>query len=217
MSKLFLENPVRHWILLAPVHDSKEVNLHCSKKTSEVRQQAHGHLDANFEIGIHDQKSFAPEAIAAGMAGLATVVLNVPHPTTEEMGLWEAGSRDLLLNATTKLLKRTGEGKVQEAVAEAVRSFLHCNATLDALRSGSPDLHEKVVGALSGRRRRLAFTGPQGGPAPGAILNTEIENLITAIKSVAPNLSNGNAEQIAFGTVFEWIMGCSLDFPPNAS
>jgi hypothetical protein len=70
---------------------------------------------------------------------------------------------------------------------------------------------------LSGRRRRLAFAGLQGGPAPGAILNTEIEKLIAAIKSAAPNLSDGNAEQIAFGTVSEWIMRCPLDFPPNAS
>jgi hypothetical protein len=217
VSKLFLGNSVQHWIILAPVHDSKEVNLHCSNKTIEVRNQRHTHLDVSFEIGIHDQTSFAPEVVAAGMAGLSTVVLNVPHPTTEEVGRWEAGSRDLLLNATTKLVKRTGEGKVQEAVAEAVRSFLHCNATLDALRSGAPDLHERVMGAVSGRRRRLAFAGPQGGPAPGAILNTEIESLIAAIKSAAPNLSDGNAEQIAFGTVSEWIMRCPLDFPPNAN
>ena len=217
VSKLFLGSTVRHWVLLAPLHDSKDVNLHCSNKTIEVRHQGHAHLDACFEIGIHDQGSFAPEAVAAGIAGLATVVLNVPHPTKEEVGRWEAGSRDLLLNATTKLTKRTGEGKVQEAVAEAVRSFLHCNATLDALRSGSPDLHERVMSAVSGRRRRLTLAGPQGGPAPGAILNTEIDSLIVAIKSAAPNLSDDNAEQIAFGTVSEWIMRCPLDFPPNAS
>ncbi len=37
VSKLFLGSPIKHWILLAPKHDSKEVNLHCSKKTLEVR------------------------------------------------------------------------------------------------------------------------------------------------------------------------------------
>lgn len=217
VSKLFLGNRVRNWILLAPVHDSKEVNLHCSNKTIEVRQNGHAHLDTCFEIGIHDQGSFAPAVVSAGVAELARVVLKVPHPTTEEVGRWEAGSRDLLLNATIKLSKRTGEGEVEEAVAEAVRSFLHCNATLDALRSGSPDLHERVMSAVSGRRRRLALAGPQGGPAAGSILNSEIESLIAAIKSAAPNLSNDNAEQIALGTVSEWMMRCPLDFPPNVS
>jgi hypothetical protein len=164
VSKLFLGKPIKHWILLAPTHDSKEVNLHCSKKTIEVRQQDHAHLDGSFEIGIHDQRSFAAEAVATGMTELASVVLSVPHPTSEEMGLWEAGSPDLLLNATTKLLKRTGKSGVQDAVAEAVRSFLHCNATLDALRSGSPDLHEKVMSALTGRSRRSAFAGSTVAP-----------------------------------------------------
>lgn len=73
------------------------------------------------------------------------------------------------------------------------------------------------MSALTGRSRRLAFAGPQGGSAPGAILNTEIDNLIAAIKAAAPTLSDGNAEQIAFGTVSEWIMRCPLDFPSNAT
>jgi hypothetical protein len=37
VSKLFLGIPIKHWILLAPVHDSKEVNLHCSSKTLQMR------------------------------------------------------------------------------------------------------------------------------------------------------------------------------------
>jgi hypothetical protein len=97
-----------------------------------------------------------------------------------------------------------------------VRSFLQGNAILDALRSSSPDLHEKVMAAVASRSRRLNFAGPQGGPAPGAILNTEIDNLIAAIRASAPNLSDDNADQIAFGSVSEWIMRCPLDFPPDA-
>src|SRR3989344_4813672 len=37
VSKLFMGIPVKKWILLAPLHDSKEVNLHCSKKTEDLR------------------------------------------------------------------------------------------------------------------------------------------------------------------------------------
>jgi hypothetical protein len=216
VSKLFLGNPIKHWILLTPLHDSKDVNLHCSKKTLEFRGQKCTHLDGCFEVSVHDQKSFAANAVAAGMAALATVALNVPHPTSEEMNHWQAGSPDLLVNATHKLMKRTGPSGLQEALAETVRSFLQGNAILDALRSSSPDLHEKVMAAVASRSRRLNFAGPQGGPAPGAILNTEIDNLIAAIRASAPNLSDDNADQIAFGSVSEWIMRCPLDFPPDA-
>jgi hypothetical protein len=217
VGRLFLESPIKHWILLAPLHDSKDVNLHCSKKTIDVRKLNYAHLDSCFEVGIHDQKSFASDAVASGMTRLATVALKVPRPTSDEMSHWVAGSPNLLANATHKLIKRTGAGGVDDAVAEAVRSFMQGSALLDALRTGSPDLHERVMGAVTSRYRRLTLAGPQGGPGPGAILNTEIDNLITAIKAAMPNLSDGNAEEIAIGTVSEWIMWCSLDFPSNAT
>jgi hypothetical protein len=216
ISKLFLGCPIKHWILLTPMHDSKELNLHCSKKTIEIRKQKCAHLDGCFEVGINDRDSFAPAAVEAIMAAFATVALNVPQPTPEEMSQWQAGSPDLLANASHKLMKRVGSSQIQAPLAEAVRFFLEGNAILDALRSSSPDLHEKVMHAVASRYRRLNFTGPQGGPAPGAILNTEIDNLIAAIKAAAPNLSHGNADQIALGSVSEWIMRCPLDFPSDA-
>jgi hypothetical protein len=215
VSKLFMGVPIKHWILLTPTHDSKDVNLHCSKKTIEIRGQNCSHLDAHFEIGIHDQKSFPADAVAAGMSALIKVTLDVPLPTAEEMMNWQVGSPSLLANATHKLAKRAGH-KVQETVAEAVRSFLQGNAILDALRSSAPDLHEKVIAAVASRSRRLSFAGPQGGPTPNSILNTEIDTLISAIKGAASNLSDENAEQIALGAVSEWIMRCPLDFNTDA-
>lgn len=216
VSKLFMGVPIKHWILLTPLHDSKEVNLHCSKKTLEIRKLNCAHLDGHFEVGIHDQKSFPAAAVATGISALTKVTLDVPHPTAQEMTLWQAGSPSLLANATHKLMKRAGPEKIQEVVAEAVRSFLQGNAILDALRSTAPDLHERVIATVTHRSRRLSFAGPQGGPGPSSILNTEIENLIAAIKGAATNLSEDNAEQIALGVVAEWIIRCPLDFNTDA-
>jgi hypothetical protein len=217
ISKLFMGVPIKHWILLAPIHDSKEVNLHCANKTLEIRGLKCNHLDGHFEVGIHDQTSFAANAIAIGMSALNAVTLDVPQLTSEEISLWQVGSPDLLANATHKLKKRCGAKGIQDTVAEAVRCFLQGNAILDALRSSSPELHEKVIGAVANRSRRLTFAGPQGGPTPGAILNTEIDKLVAAIKAAAPNLSDDNAEQIAYGAISEWIMRCPLDFTTDVA
>ena len=69
---------------------------------------------------------------------------------------------------------------------------------------------------MAQRSRRLNLAGPQGGPAPGSILNAELDNLAAAIKGAASNLSDGNAELIALGAVAEWIMLCPLDFDTDA-
>ena len=120
---------------------------------------------------------------------------------------------NLLVNATEKLRKRAAPDKLDDVVGEAVKSFLQGNALLDALRSGSPDLHEKVMSAVRSRARRLAFAGPQLGGSPGQILHAELDALIAAMQEAAPSLSLENAEQIAYGSICEWIMRCPLDFP----
>lgn len=217
ISKLFLGKPIKHWILLAPLHDSKDVNLHCSSKTVEIRKKQCAHLHSGIEIAIQDQKLFPTAAALAGMAALATVNLLVQSPTNEELTAWEAGSPDLLANATHKLIKRTGPDGLTKIVDETVRSFLQGKAILDALRSNAPDLHERITAAVTARARRLDLTGPQGGPAPGAILKSELDELVAAIKSAVPNLSIANADEIAFGTLSEWIMRCNLDFPSHAA
>ena len=215
VSKLFLSVKVRKWVLLVPLHDSREVNLHCAKKTSDLRSQNLAHLDADFEVCIHDQSSFPGAALSTAVAALTNLSLSVNAPTQDELDAWQAGSPDLLSNATKKLEKRTGPVAVQAAVSEGVELFLKGNALIDALRAGAPDMHERVIGAISGRARRLSFVGPQGGPAPSNILNTELEQLISAIKEAAPSLSTANTQDIALGIISEWIMRCPLDFPPH--
>lgn len=215
ITKLFLGAKVRRWVLLVPNHDSKEVNLHCAKKTMDTRALNLPHFDANFEVCVHDQTAFPGAALTTAMASLASVSLSVQQPTQAELDAWQAGSANLLANATKKLSKRIVPGDVQEAVVDGVELFLKANALIDALRSNAPDLHEKVVAAISTRSKRLGFVGPQGGPAATSIMNTELDTLVQAIRDAAPTLSQGNAEAIALGTLSDWIMRCPLDFPPH--
>ncbi len=84
---------------------------------------------------------------------------------------------------------------------------------LDALRSWSPDLHENITSAIKSRTRRLNFTGPEPGGSAGEVLRAELDALIVALKDAAPSLSTQNAEEIAYGSIYEWIMRCPLDFP----
>ncbi len=214
VSKLFLGEPVKKWILLVPVHDSKDVNLHCAKKTREIRDLKLPHIDASFEVCVHDQDSFPSIAISAAMSAQTSISLNVQAPTQKELDEWQAGSPDLFLNATKKLSKRAPDTALQAAV-DGVELFLRGNALVDALRSSAPDLHEKVAAVISSRAKRLGYAGPQGGPAANNIMNTELDTLTKSIKEAAPSLSDVNAEEIALGTLSDWIMRCPLDFPSN--
>lgn len=217
VGKLLLGNPLKKWVLLVPLHNSKDVNLHCAKKTTDLRSMNLPLLDPDFEVCVHEQGQFPGKALQDAMSALSNVALSVDTPTREELSSWEAGSPDLLANATAKLAKRVESKALATAVAQGVEAFLRGNALVDALRNNAPDLHEKVAAAIQFRARLLDYAGPQGGPVPSSILHTELENLTAAIKDSAPSLSQSNAQEIALGTISEWIMRCPLDFPSHAS
>jgi len=216
VSKLLLGQKLRSWVLLVPNHDSKDLNLHCAKKTSDLRKQGLSLLDDNFEVCIQDQTHFPGRAVQDAIAGLTNLSLSVASPSKEELKNWEAGSADLVANPTVKLGKRASGQELGGAVEHGIEAFLRGNGLLDALRNNAPDMHEKVAAAIQVRARTLTFAGPQGGTLPSSILNTEIISLTQAIKAAAPTLSDDNAQEIALGTISEWIMRCPLDFPDAA-
>ncbi|MQT11968.1 hypothetical protein [Segnochrobactrum spirostomi] len=213
ISKVFLNMPIKHWILLSPLHDSKEVNIHCAKKTKDLRDAGCASFDPMIEVMIQDPSAFPPDIVAQGISALSEVTLSVPSPSQSEVDTWTAGSSNLLANATHKLRKRATSDQLDSLVAETVKFFLQGNALLDALRSGSPDLHEKVISAIKMHVRRLEFAGPKASGPAGRILHAELDALIATIRAAAPTLSNENAEQVAYGSISEWIMRCPLDFP----
>lgn len=212
ISKLFHGTPMLHWMLLVPLHDSKDINLHCSKKTSDLRKNGCGALDATFEVGVHDQSSFPNNVLAASLANAATISLSVPMPTQVDLDAWRAGSTELLTNTSHKLSKLTKPDQLDEAVAQAITSFLQGNALLDSLRDDAPDLYETIKSAIHSRARRLNFVGLQQGVSTNTILTSELDGMVQNLRQAAPNLSGENAEQIAYGVLSEWIMRCSLDF-----
>ena len=216
VSKLMLDQKLKSWVLLVPNHDSKDLNLHCAKKTSDLRKLGLPLLDENFEVCIQDQTHFPGRAVQDAMGGLTNLSLSVAAPSKEELEDWEAGSADLVANATVKLGKRASGPALGEVVAQGIEAFLRGNGLIDALRSNAPDMHEKVTAAIQVRARTLTFAGPKGGTLPSSILNTEIASLTQAIKTAAPTLSEDNAHEIALGTISEWIMRCPLDFPNAA-
>ncbi|MDG3580302.1 hypothetical protein P7F60_28380 [Rhizobium sp. YJ-22] len=214
VSKLFLGAPIKRWVLLSPLHDSKDVNIHCANKTTELRSKALPYLDTDFEVLIHDQAFFGADALTLNAAQLSLIKLSIPNPTNPQISSWEKeeGSQDLLSTARTKLAKRTTPQKLEDAVADATRYHLQGAALMSALRSQAPELHDNLATVIASRRRHLEFAGPTAVTASG-ILNDEIMNLKEAIKGAAPNLSPENIDQLVFGTISEWIMQCPLDFP----
>lgn len=119
IGKLFHGVPIRHWVLMAPFHDSKDVNLHCAKKTKDLRDAACPAFDPTVEVIIQDPSNFPNDAVALGMSALSKVTLSIPTPSQSELATWAAGSSDLLANDTGKLKKPLELEALHEVTGDA--------------------------------------------------------------------------------------------------
>jgi hypothetical protein len=138
-------------------------------------------------------------------------------PTTQEIDNWVQVENPLVLNLIKKLRKRittSDQAQIDAQVREAIGWFLEKENALQVLRSVAPQLHETLVGVISRRTTRLQLYGPHPDGAAHHILRTETEGLVADLKTSIPNFAAKSAEQVALGTVAEWLLRCPLDFPP---
>jgi hypothetical protein len=141
-----------------------------------------------------------------------------PQPATAaQIDNWAQASNPLVTALSRKLVKRIGSGdsaQLDSAVQEMVGLFLEKENTLDSLRRKAPQLHEALAAIVSRHAAKLSFYGSPENATPHHILRSEVDSLIAELKQSIPNFSDGSAQQIALGTIAEWLLRCPLDFPP---
>ena len=216
LKKVFGSALICRWVLLVPLHDSKEANMHCTKKTEEVRKKKIPYATENFEIHIQDVDCFDHRSRSYRLVQRKTICLSFPVVVPGLIIEWSKRAPSLVLNLRRKLQKRMSEKNrtLDNDVEEAIGWFLAKENALESLRSVSPDLHETVEGIFRGRLSQLRLFGsPQDGDVR-KILQDEFEGLVSRLRSQIPNISIESAEQLALGTISQWMMNCPLNFPP---
>jgi hypothetical protein len=215
--RLFAGNPVERWILLVPIHDSAQVNLHLSTKTAQIRAMGLAYIAHDFEVLVHDLEFFDPPSVELRAFHRRQISLPSQPATPAEIESWTQASNPLVTALTGKLIKRLGsddQAALGRAVNEMVGLFLEKENTLDSLRQNAPQLHEALAAVISRHAARLSFYGNPDGATPHQILRTAVDALIAEMRESIPNFSAGSAQQIALGTIAEWLLRCPLDFPP---
>jgi hypothetical protein len=214
---LFAGIKVNRWILIVPIHDSAQVNLHLTAKANEVRSRGLPYVADDFEVLIHDLDCFPPDSREARTLQRRLIVLPPQPPTLEQIESWAQASDPLVAALAEKLAKRMGAhdpARLDEYVQESISWFLEKENALESLRQRAPQLHEALAGVISRHATRLSFIGPPEEASPHQILKSEVETLVSEFKQTVPNFSDDSAQQLALGTIVEWLLRCPLDFPP---
>lgn len=217
LKALFGATQINRWVLLVPLHDSSQVNIHLTAKSAEVKGLGLPYVAQDFEALVHDLASFDTGSREARALQRRSISLPPQPPTQQEIEDWTQASNPLVTTLEGKLRKRVGAhdlAQLDAAVQEAVGWFLERENALEALRLTAPQLHEALVGVISRHTTRLRLYGPPPDGTPHHILRTEVDALSVELQKTVPNFAFASAEQMALGTVAEWLLRCPLDFPP---
>ncbi len=217
LRKLFGDVKIRRWVLVAPIHDSVRVNGHLTKKTNDVKKLNLTYVTSDFQVLIHDLESFDPQSREQRLMLRRLIQIPSNPPTPQEVEDWRSGYSGLTQNLAEKLAKRVGiqdPTLLEQAVEQAVGWFLERENILETLRVEAPEFHEALVSVITRHTATLQFHGPPSEGTANAILRTELDKFTAELQLEIPNFSKASAEQIARGTIADWLLRCPLDFPP---
>lgn len=220
LQALFGGVQIRRWVLVVPLHDSGQVNVHATAKTAEVKALELPYVSTDFEVMIQDLDSFGAASRTARGAARRSVSLPSAPASLEEITAWSQTSDALVDTLTGKLRKRvlaSDPGELQDHVKKVIGWFLERENALETLRLRAPEFHEALAEIISRRLDRLTFFGPQPEGSAHDILRDELKELTGELQTGVPNFSPASAHTVAFGTLADWLMRCPLDFPPYAS
>jgi hypothetical protein len=215
LSRLFGGVVIKSWWLIVPQHRSGKLVQHASAKAKEVMQANLSYVSPDFYIHIATADDFAAEREAAIRIGVEALQLDCEdvHPTHVQE--W-AGNNDAFTNKLDQKIKAySGEledTKLRNLRESWIASFIKAENLLKKLKATAPGVWEQFRGVKQRREDKL-YLKYNRASAPSQVLDQTIVELKKELLDKVPNLGGDQAEDIAVGTVSEWLHRCPLNFP----
>jgi hypothetical protein len=212
MKGFFGELKIRRWILVAPRHQTKEIVIHATKKTKEVKDANLDYVDNdNFRVLVWGREEFKKEEanlLAAGIATLKLDPISVPEHEVEE---FNEQSPEFSENMTRKLGQLNSNPRVVKKGQDALtKNAIISQNMMSELKQDYGEYYEKITSTTTTRAGHLSIEAIDSDPEKQKIsYQTKVlqEKLQNSCK-----LHSDNLEIISKGTVADWLMNCTLDF-----
>jgi hypothetical protein len=210
LEKMIGAHPLRRWIFLVPVHDSKELILHARKKEAELRMAGLPFLAEDFAVVIQTEADFGKELAIVEGHGAATI--GDLEETVEPAALerLEREEAEQVQTMDRKLLKIAADPTA--AREQMLRSAVDGGNIREHLRRHHPQTGEQVARQLSIERRDVLAERELGELHSGSV--TQVRRRLEARLQVKVTaVGDSEANRLSHAAVAAWLMECPLDFP----
>jgi len=217
LSRLFGKVVIKSWWLIVPQHRSSKLVQHATAKAKEVVQANLPYVSPDFYIHVATAEDFAVEREAAIRKGVEALHLDCDEVHATHIQEW-AGNNDVFANRLDQKIKAYSGELVDEKVRDLrekwIGSFIKAENLLKKLKATAPGVWEEFRG-IKQRREGKLYLKYNKASAPSQVLDQTIAELMNELVNKVPNLGSDQAEDIAVGTVSEWLHRCPLNFPSS--
>lgn len=213
MKSYFGDVKIKRWVLVVPDHKTRRIVSHATKKTAEIKAENISYVDnSDFRVLVWDRSEFRLEEIRLLEAGLATLKLRPIEVPESHLRVFNEGAAEFLDKLAWKLGKLNDDpSRISAAQCNLTKSAIISQNMLSELKQDYAEIHERIVSVTSKRAKQLDIEALDSEPKKQK-LSYQIQTLKDQLKT-SNKLHDDNLEEISKGTVADWLMRCTLDFP----
>jgi len=212
---IFGTTMISRWTLFVPFFDSREIVVHASRKTTEIRQAGLPYVSDTFRVTVCDEEQFKVACNQLINSSTNRVELRTEPATTEQVTEW-TNENDVLVNNLNNKLHRlptlSSDAARKQFRDSVLKWYLEGQALLDALRR-YPLVYERVVEAKSHQENYLVMAAATVQHSPADILKNALVTLRDTFEREVKQLSVLSADSLVHEAVADWLLRCPLDWP----
>lgn len=219
LMRLFGPLKIKSWWLVVSEHRSAKLIQHATSKAKEVREAGLSYVTPDFSIHVATAEDFAMEREAAIRQGVEALKLDETEVNADQVREWADSNDDLVNKLDRKIIAYSEEHRperVRDLREKWITSFITAENMLKKLQVAYPSIWMSLAELMRRKETRL-YLKYSSARASVDVLKETIEEVRCDILRRVPNLDDGHAEDVAVGTVAEWLHRCPLDFPDEAS
>jgi hypothetical protein len=211
--------PIRLYVFMTPIHDSRRLNCEAKAKAVEVRGKGLPHCSADFDIVIHTEADYpveSSELIALGLHKLHLTPVRVPDTA---VSAYVASNPQLIATIDAKLSRLPGSSNEETLRLRTMllKRKLTADNMLDEIRGHDAVAWERLQALRAAREAALEIECMLTNVDPRDLLTQTAHGYRDTLKEGLAFLHDADASDLAWGTTTDWLAECPLDFRAAAS
>jgi hypothetical protein len=206
---------VRRWILLVPVADSRQINVHATKQTARVREAAPTYADAEIFVIVQTLDHYQASVDAIVNSRLSRLFL--PALESPDYSSVNSSQIDVMHTKLTKVPRLREQERRRRYVQSLLTSNLSGQEHRDYIRDHYPELEDELEHLLRDLEERLDSEFSLSEDTPERMLLRVKADAEKRVRRALPTVRDGDARVIADGQVADWLMRCPLDFDESVA